>query len=160
MNRAQINQLIHEVFRRISSGGLISVAELFTPDGIYEGAYVDDYMAGRASIDAMIATVIPAAIHPFRQWPIGIYFADDDDIVTVEYMSEGTGVHDGSLYRNRYAGIIRIENGLIAHWREYYDPRRFDAAVGPGFEAIVRREMPPGAMLLKPAHTAIRPLNL
>ena len=125
-NTKDIAWLIDEVFRRISSGGREPVADLFTEDAVYEGIYADDAVTGREAISIMLAKVIPAAISPFRQWPIATYpVAGRSDLVLTEYRSDGVGVHDGRIYRNKYVGVIRLQDGKIRYWREYYDPGLF-----------------------------------
>lgn len=41
--------------------------------------------------------------------------------VVIEYEVHGTILATGVAYDNRFCSIIRIENGKIAHWRDYMD---------------------------------------
>lgn len=157
MIESEAAALIDDVFGRISSGGAHSVAELFEPDGIYEGAYADDFIHGNEAIATMLGDVIPRAISPFRQWPIAINLNREGTLASVEYMSEGVAVHDGSRYANLYVGIMRLSKRRIAHWREYYCPARFAAAVGPGFGELVAAHMPAGSMMPKGGHHPVKP---
>jgi ketosteroid isomerase-like protein len=131
------------------------VEDLFTPDGVYEGVYAEHYIAGAKAIATMLAEAIPAALSPFRQWPIGLVYDELKQAAAVEYMSQGIAVHDGSNYANRYTGIMRFSDGRVAYWREYYEPAWFAAAVGPGFGAIVAEKMPAGSMTAKQGHTSV-----
>jgi ketosteroid isomerase-like protein len=155
MKRHDVERLVNEVFRRISSGGLERVDDLFTPDGVYEGVYAEQYIAGAEAIAAMLADAIPAALSPFRQWPIGIVYDEMKQAAAVEYVSEGIALHDGSIYANRYTGLMRFKDDRIAYWREYYDPALFAAAVGPGFAAIMAERMPGGSMPTKLGHNSV-----
>ena len=155
MERHDVERLVNEVFRRISSGGLERVDDLFTPDGVYEGVYAEQSIAGAQAIAAMLADAIPAALSPFRQWPIGMVFDEVKQAAAVEYVSQGVALHDGSIYANRYTGLMRFKDDRIAYWREYYDPALFAAAVGPGFAEIVAETMPVGSMPTKLGHHSV-----
>ena len=147
----QPHTLVREVFRRISSEGALSVDDLFTPDAIYEGVYANAQIRGAAAIGIMLGRVIPAALDRFRQWPIGVLANSEGNQLSVEYRSDGIARHNGAPYRNFYTGLIRVDDGRIAFWREYYDPARFAAAVGPDFPRLIEKWMPVGSMAAKPA---------
>ncbi|OYU34789.1 MAG: hypothetical protein CFE35_12925 [Novosphingobium sp. PASSN1] len=124
---------------------------MFTPDAIYEGVYANAQIRGAAAIGLMLGKVIPAALDRFRQWPIGILSNSDGTSLSIEYRSDGIAPHNGAPYRNFYTGLIRLKGDRIAFWREYYDPSRFAAAVGPNFPRLVEQWMPAGSMTAKPA---------
>lgn len=152
------HDIVREVFRRISSEGALAVDDLFTPEAVYEGVYANAQIKGAAAIGFMLGKVIPAALNRFRQWPIGILASGDGTQLCVEYRSDGIARHNGAPYRNFYTGLIRLEGGLIAFWREYYDPGRFAAAVGPDFPRLVEQWMPAGSMATKPADHPVHSL--
>jgi ketosteroid isomerase-like protein len=58
---------------------------------------------------------------------IAIQFADKlmthktEDSRVIEYEVHGTILATGVKYNNRFCSIIKIENGKIAHWRDYMD---------------------------------------
>ena len=94
----EVEELVNEVFRRISSGGRASVSDLFTEDARYEGAYSPQYIDGNLAIAKMLGEAIPAAISPFSQWPVAIYPAIGGEVVAVEYESEGIATRNGETY--------------------------------------------------------------
>lgn len=46
---------------------------------------------------------------------------DGGRVVVLEYEVHGTILATGVAYDNRFCSIVRIENGRIAHWRDYMD---------------------------------------
>lgn len=51
-----------------------------------------------------------------------------DDMVLALWESEGTFRQSGGCYRNRYVSLIRVRDGLVDWYAEYFDPL---AAAGP-----------------------------
>jgi len=47
--------------------------------------------------------------------------ADSGRVIVIEYEVHGTILATGVKYNNRFCSIIKIENGKIAHWRDYMD---------------------------------------
>jgi ketosteroid isomerase-like protein len=58
----------------------------------------------------------------------GLYPAADSDAVCVEYTVRATLV-GGTEYTNQNIAVFRFENGLIAAYHDYFDPRRFQTVV-------------------------------
>jgi uncharacterized protein len=50
-----------------------------------------------------------------------VHKTDDGRVVVIEYEVHGTILATGVRYNNRFCSIIRIENRIIAHWRDYMD---------------------------------------
>ena len=59
--------------------------------------------------------VIQAADHLVK------HFADDGQVVVIEYEVHGTILSTGVHYNNRFCSIIKIANRRIVHWRDYMD---------------------------------------
>lgn len=63
-----------------------------------------------------------------------IYTTDDPDVVIVEWSVAGSVVTNGNPYDMRYATFITFRGGLIANYREYWNPQVFlDALSGESF---------------------------
>jgi ketosteroid isomerase-like protein len=146
----QIEAIVADVFRRLSSNGKEPVGDAFTADGRYEGAYPaatqnrddDNALNGRDVISRFFHQVLPQVLSPFDQWADKVYVALDGDTATVEGRSHGTAVHDGSTYENRYVWIMRFEDGKIAFMREYFNPVWYDAAVGSAYQDVIAQVFP------------------
>ena len=101
-----------------------AVLSLFTEDGVLHSMMIEP-IVGRASIAARLAK-LGAAAHKtrLRIRHIGVI----DGQVFVERVDEIT--LDGRQTDVPVVGVFRIENGLVASWREYYDRRQLLGAMG------------------------------
>lgn len=52
---------------------------------------------------------------------LATHVTDGGGVVVLEYEVHGTILATGAAYDNRFCSIVRIENGKIAHWRDYMD---------------------------------------
>jgi ketosteroid isomerase-like protein len=145
----QIEAIVTDLFRRISSDGKQSVGVVFADDGRYEGAYPgtpdssaeENALVGAAAISKFFHEALPQALAPFDQWADTLYVVGDGDTAVVEGRSHGTATHDGSTYENRYAWIMHFRDGKIALMREYFNPIRYFAAIGPDFGKVIAQVM-------------------
>lgn len=46
----------------------------------------------------------------------------DPDIVVLEFDGFGTGIATGEPYEQRYVSIVRMGNGRIVHYKDYWNP--------------------------------------
>lgn len=51
-----------------------------------------------------------------------IYATNDPDLTILEVEGFGRGVSTGEPYDQRYISVIRMENGRIVHYRDYWNP--------------------------------------
>ena len=47
--------------------------------------------------------------------------AEGGRVIVIEYEVHGTILETSAKYDNRFCSIIELENGKIAHWRDYMD---------------------------------------
>jgi len=101
-----------------------AVLSLFAEDGVLHSMMIEP-IVGRASIAARLAR-LGAAAHKtrLRIRHIGVI----DGQVFVERIDEIT--LNGRQTDVPVVGVFRIENGLVASWREYYDRRQLLGAMG------------------------------
>ncbi len=129
----EMQTIVRDVFKRISSDGVESVAPSFTEDGIYDFPYWPTYIFGNKYVGIVFSDLIPKVLLKLKQWPIAIYPVVDGDTVIVEYASHATSAVDGSIYANRYAAVMKLVDGKISFWREYYNTEWFNKATGTLF---------------------------
>jgi ketosteroid isomerase-like protein len=62
------------------------------------------------------------------------------DTIVVEFTAEGRSVRTGEPYRLRYTTVVTTRNGLITHYRDYWNPLAVAEAVGalPGTPRAAR----------------------
>ncbi|EHJ59237.1 nuclear transport factor 2 family protein [Novosphingobium pentaromativorans] len=145
----EMQSIVREVFKRISSDGRESVAPSFTENGIYDFPYWPTYIMGSKYIGITFSDVIPKVLLRLKQWPIAIYPVIDGDTVMVEYASHATSAVDGSTYANRYAAVMKLVDGKIDFWREYFNPEWFMQATGSLFAQLGKQYVPAEAHRLQ-----------
>lgn len=101
-----------------------AVLSLFAEDGVLHSMMIEP-IVGRASIAARLAR-LGAAAHKTRLRIRNIGVIDGQ--VFVERVDEIT--LNGRRTDVPVVGVFRIENGLVALWREYYDRRQLLGAMG------------------------------
>ena len=146
--QGDVNQIVREVFRRISSGGKESVSPCFTDEAIYELPYRPSYTIGGKNLGIVFSELVPRVFHDMKQWPIAIYSFADCETVIVEYASQATSAVDGSNYANRYVAVMKLRNGKIDFWREYCDLSWLNSPTGARFIELSAEVVPPEATRL------------
>ncbi|RYX85694.1 nuclear transport factor 2 family protein [bacterium] len=97
------------------------------PGGVHrvEGlAALTEYAAGLADI-LHIDSVNLEAFHHTAQ----------SNVVVLEFVGKGTGVQTGRSYIQSYISVITLRDGLISHYRDYWNPLVAIETMG-GSEAI------------------------
>ena len=46
----------------------------------------------------------------------------DPEVTVVEYAGSGHGLATGEAYEQRYISVIRVQDGSIAHYKDYWNP--------------------------------------
>lgn len=54
----------------------------------------------------------------------------DPELIVVEFTARGTTVRTGEPYELAYIAVIRVRDGLIIGWRDYWSPLAVAAAAG------------------------------
>jgi ketosteroid isomerase-like protein len=58
-------------------------------------------------------------------------------VVVLEYEAHGKAVQTGRPYDNRFASVVAVKDGKVAHWRDYLDPVAvFDTTGWPQARAL------------------------
>ncbi|PRX99036.1 nuclear transport factor 2 family protein [Allonocardiopsis opalescens] len=105
---------------------LTGFAELFAEDGVLELPFAPpgrpSVVRGRAAIRAELAAIAetPLVHREFRD--MAVYRTDDPEVVIAEYDAHGEVAGTGRGYVLRYVQVLRVREGRIAHWRDYFNP--------------------------------------
>ena len=59
----------------------------------------------------------------------GTYATDDPNVAIAGWHASGRVIGNGNPYEMSYATFVRFRNGLIANYREYWNPIAFTAAM-------------------------------
>lgn len=59
-----------------------------------------------------------------------IYSTDDPNVAIADWSVTGRVISNGNPYNMSYATFVTFKDGLIVHYREYWNPQAFQAALG------------------------------
>lgn len=69
------------------------------------------YLPGIASLITMESLVVTAVHHSV-----------DSEVVIIEFTATGHGRATGHPFEQHYISVIRVRNGMIVHFRDYWNP--------------------------------------
>ena len=112
--------------------GAETFPEMFAVDGVLEYPYappgLSTPIAGR---DAIIANFrrIRKLLRIDGVADVSEIAASDPDMVVLEFSGRGEGVITKEAYNQRYISVIRMRDGHIVHYKDYWNPIAFLRAV-------------------------------
>ena len=59
-----------------------------------------------------------------------VYSTDDPNVAIADWSVSGPVIGNGNPYNMSYATFVTVRDGLIVHYREYWNPQAFQAALG------------------------------
>jgi ketosteroid isomerase-like protein len=126
----QAGSTAREVFDRAKrlalAKDLAGFAGLFAADGVFEAPFaplgasrrIEGRDALREHFSALSGT--PLKHTGFRD--MTVYQTDDPEVVIAEYDAYGEVTGTGQPYQLRYLQLVRVRDGEIVLWRDYWDP--------------------------------------
>ncbi|MCT2590390.1 nuclear transport factor 2 family protein [Streptomyces sp. N2-109] len=78
-------------------------------------------LEGRAAIAAYM-TAYPEHIDLTGFPHVEVHRTTDPDVIVVEMRSEGVSVQTGAAFEMPYVAIVTVRDGLIRHYRDYWNP--------------------------------------
>jgi len=99
--------------------------DLFAEDAVWEMPFapapVPTTVAGRALI-GHFADWLFAAVPDLRLLAFDVRETADPQVVVLEMQMTSPVTHTGRTYANTYCSVMRVVDGRIALFREYFDP--------------------------------------
>ncbi len=102
-----------------------SFVDMFDTDGVMEFPFAYGVLPrrieGREALKnhlAMLANLISVD----RMTEATVIESTDPETVVLEFEGSGTGIANGEPYEQRYVSIIRIRDGRIVHYKDYWNP--------------------------------------
>lgn len=126
-----------ETFRRLLdlllAKNMDAVADLWAEDGTAEFPFVVEAMprrlAGREAVRGYLAGY--PELMDVREIPaVTVHHTERPDTIVVEFTANGRTVRTGEPYRLDYIAVITVWDGLITHYRDYWNPLAAAAAAG------------------------------
>lgn len=106
---------------------LDGLADMYAEDGVHELPFAPPNaprrIEGREQIrDYFNSTLsdVPLEFHEFR--PMKIHDTDDPEVIVAEYDVHGEATNTGRTFTVRYLWVLKISNGEIVSWRDYWNP--------------------------------------
>jgi ketosteroid isomerase-like protein len=125
-------RIIDRALDLVEKFDIAAAVAMFAEQGVLEVPNRADgprSVGGRQAVEAFMG-LLPQMLESMTLVDRRFYETTDPLIVIAEYRSEAT-TRTGRPYRNRYIGVFELDtDGKIALWREYFDPRAIDEALG------------------------------
>lgn len=109
-------------------------ADLFAEDGTHELPFappgIPKRVTGRENLRAYFAGIAgtPLRHNAFRN--MTLYRSIDPEVLIAEYDADGEVTGTGRRYTLRYLQVVRVRDGRITLWRDYWDPLATAALLG------------------------------
>lgn len=105
--------------------------DLFTDDVIFEFPYAPEglprKLVGRTALAGHLARLGP--LLEFDEMTLGDVYPSGQTVV-FEFSCRGRGTTTGAAYNQNYVSVIRLREGRIAHYRDYWNPLVVLSALG------------------------------
>lgn len=125
--------IVRSLFAAVSAGQYERLGEFMADDLVFELPYGPSFLPerfdGRELWDRMQRSTF-AMFESFFETLDTAYEVVGSDTLICEYRSHAVVKATNKEYTNRYIGVFRFRDGLIAFWREYHNPAAVSAALG------------------------------
>ena len=105
--------------------GVTTFPDMFGADGVLEYPYalpgLRTPLVGREAIVANFQ-IIRRLLRIDNVTEVVVYKTDDPQVVMVEFAGHGEGIITREPYDQRYISVIRLRDGHIAHYKDYWNP--------------------------------------
>ena len=106
---------------------LDALADLYSEHGVHElpfaPAPAPRRLEGREQIRVYFTEVlaeVPLEFHAFEE--VAVHDTADPEVIVAEYDAHGVAPATGSSFTVRNVWVLRIVDGQIANWRDYWNP--------------------------------------
>jgi limonene-1,2-epoxide hydrolase len=113
--------LMHDLSVKDASG----LAEYFTDDAMYQNMPLPP-AHGRAEVQGLLAMLLSVLSIDHIET---LHIASRDGLVHTERIDRLTALPTGKTMDLPVAGVLRVRDGKISEWRDYFDLRQFEEAV-------------------------------
>jgi uncharacterized protein len=98
------------------------IGAMVAEDAVFEFPYGGHApVEGRGAIVDFLTSRMASFVSEMKFTLKGIYPAEDPELVFAEYASVGT-LTAGGTYGNVYIAMLRLRDGRIRHFKEFYNP--------------------------------------
>ena len=112
--------------------GLETFPDMFAQDGVLEYPYAPPGLnATHTGRDAIVANFqrIRPLLRIDEVFDVTEIRVSDAEVVVLEFKGRGEGVVTKEPYDQRYISVIQVRDGLIVHYKDYWNPLALVRAV-------------------------------
>jgi ketosteroid isomerase-like protein len=118
---------VFEQAKRLSlAKDLDGCADLFALDGVHELPFappgIPRRLEGRETLREYFAAITGTPLKHTRFENMTVYETADPGVIIAEYDAHGTVTSTGRSYQLRYVQVMKVQEGQITLWRDYWDP--------------------------------------
>jgi ketosteroid isomerase-like protein len=116
--------MLRETLGRRLKPGAATFVEMFAEDGVMEFPYAlpsPRRLVGREALVAQLA-YLARSIELLSVSDVVKHETGDPEVSIVEFASSGRSVATGEPFEQRYISVIRVRDGHIVHYRDYWNP--------------------------------------
>jgi ketosteroid isomerase-like protein len=123
--RPGVVALVERFYEQLGAIEIDSWIELWQPDGVFEQPFATEGFPRRLEGRDEILHHVTGMDEIFRDFvfsDIEIHATADPDCFVMTLRSDSTIIPTGRRYANEYVVFLRLRDGLVAHYREYFNP--------------------------------------
>jgi uncharacterized protein len=126
MSGATPREVFDRAKRLALAKDLAGFADLFAVDGVHELPFappgIPRHLQGRETLREYFSSIsgTPLTHDEFRN--MTVYETSDPEVVIAEYDAHGHVTGSGREYELRYLQVVRVRDGQIVLWRDYWNP--------------------------------------
>jgi ketosteroid isomerase-like protein len=114
----------HERFLRRDLDGVI---DLVTDDVVIENPFAPEgfprRIEGRENVRARLTERFAVSGVEFDRFdPVTVHETTDPEVIVVEFELHGRVPSLDRTFSRQYIQVLRVRDGKIAHWRDYFNP--------------------------------------
>lgn len=106
---------------------LNALADLYAVDGVHELPFAPPSaprrIEGREQIRDYFTETLSDVPLDFKELrPVAVHDTTDPEVIIAEYDAHGKVTTTGRPFSVRYLWVLKVSNGEIAFWRDYWNP--------------------------------------
>jgi len=135
LNDTPVTQLLRNSLETFLAKDMKGWSELCAEDVVAEFPFAPEgsqsRFKGRAALYAYLKDY-PGFIDVKAIPTLKVYGTDDPNVAIAEWSASGVVIGNGNAYEMSYATFVTFRDGLIANYREYWNPQAFMKALSGG----------------------------
>lgn len=122
------SQVAQTALDHLRAHNMDAFTELFGDEAVMEFPFAPtnrvQRLEGRRAVEHYLAGY-PEMLDIHDVHDVSVHRTEDEHVVIVEFAVRGTVVATSMPYTTRYVAVLTIVDGLIRHYRDYWDPTVF-----------------------------------